>query len=157
MLREDMSPRLADRLMGNPNQVIAAVRNQEVDATLFAFVVGALPGLAASLYRAKDVGWQPVMSFQIGLYLLVVGAAGLRRRLSFRARVFVVPVAFFSLGVSSVLTWGLIGPGILSFMACSIVATALFGSRSGILATILCAIVLTAVGIAVYLKKSPLG
>jgi hypothetical protein len=137
--------------MGDPNEIITAVRNQEVDAILVALTVVGLPALATSLYRATDVGWQTVMFFQIGLYLLVVGAAGFRRRLSFRVRVLFVLAAFFSLGVSSVLTWGLIGPGILGFMACSIIATALFGSRSGILITILGMSVVTGVGIAVYL------
>jgi len=55
------------------------------------------------------------------------------------------------------LTWGLIGPGILNFMVCSIVATTLFGSRAGILATILGLIVVATVGIAVYLGKISFG
>jgi ABC-type glycerol-3-phosphate transport system permease component len=61
MLREATSPQLADRLMGNPDAVITAMRNQVANATLFALAVVGLPALATSLYRAKDVGWNTVM------------------------------------------------------------------------------------------------
>ena len=143
-----MSAPLADHLMGNPDAAIAAVRNQVANAFLFAITLIGLPVLATSLYRAKEVGWQPVMSFQIGLYLVVLGATVIQRRLSFRIRAFIVLGVFFSLGVSSTFTWGLIGPGILGFTACSIAAVALFGSRSGIVATVLGALV---VAVEVYI------
>lgn len=152
-----MSAPFADHLVGNPDAAIAAVRNQVANAFLLAITLIGLPALATSLYRAKDVGWQPVMSFQIGLYLVVLGAIVLQRRLSFRVRAFIVLGVFFSLGVSSTFTWGLIGPGILGFTACSITAVALFGSRSGIVATVLGALVVAVVGVAVYLGKFSFG
>src|SRR5215212_6671824 len=99
MLREAESPQFTDRLSGNPIEAIAAMRNQAVNAILLAVSVVGLPALAASLYRAKDVGWQTFMLFQIGLYLLVVGAAVVHRRLAFRVRVCIVLAVFFSLGV----------------------------------------------------------
>src|SRR5262245_15013459 len=61
MPREARSPQLVDRLMENPAEIIAVLRNHAVNATLFALTVVGLPALAASLYRAKDVGWHTVM------------------------------------------------------------------------------------------------
>ncbi|MBF0496538.1 MAG: PAS domain S-box protein, partial [Deltaproteobacteria bacterium] len=128
-----------------------AVRSQLVNAGLIACALFGLPTLWASLYRARDIGWQPLMLIHIGTYLVILGTLFLRRRLSFQSRAFVFLAILFLAGAASVLTWGLIGMGVIVLITWSVLTAILYGLRAGLAAVASSMVVTTVTGMGITL------
>jgi signal transduction histidine kinase/CheY-like chemotaxis protein len=74
------------------------------------------------------------MALHIILYVVILCAALLNGRLSFRVRAAIITAIPFILGVAGLSTWGLAALGSQAFFTCCILATMLFGNRAGIVA-----------------------
>jgi two-component system cell cycle sensor histidine kinase/response regulator CckA len=129
------------------------VRGEIADTAIITFVIIATPTLAASLTRALDVGWQPLMYLHVALYLVLLGVVVLRGLLPFRVKAWIFLSGLFALGVGSILTWSLAGSGIMFFMMTGILATVLFGTRAGVILTGCSILVVSATGLGVYLGR----
>jgi signal transduction histidine kinase/ActR/RegA family two-component response regulator len=108
--------------------------------------------LLASLSKAFIVGWQPVMYVYIALFAAFTWLAFFGVRLDFAVRVFMVAAITFILGVGSLLTWGFGGVGPVALFVCCVTVTMFFGGRIGTFVTILCALIVAAIGLLVVSK-----
>ena len=133
-------------------QKTSIIRDQLITKVLFVIAVFALPILALSLYRARDVGWQNVMFLHVALVILILTTAVSHRLLSFRLRAFIIIGVFFTVGVGGLMTWGLSGFGLLSLIICHFIVALCFTSRVSIISLVLCIGVMITVAVAVNLK-----
>ena len=111
----------------------------------FAAVLGILP-LTFSLSRAYYTGWQNVMSLQVAFYFLILGAAIFNRFLPFSIKASIIISVVFILGLSSLISWGLLAFGVATFLLLSIICTMLFGTRAGIVSVVMSALSIALVG-----------
>ncbi|MGA2109002.1 MAG: ATP-binding protein [Syntrophorhabdales bacterium] len=132
--------------MNETSETFRRLRDRQLSWGLRGLATFGLLVLVISLSRAFTTGWQPVMPFQILMYLLVVCTALLGRRLSFSVRATIVITIGFILAVTGLLTYGLVGMGLPSLFACCILATMLFGSRTGCVSIGISALILAVVG-----------
>jgi signal transduction histidine kinase/CheY-like chemotaxis protein len=103
--------------------------------------------LLISLFRAFTVGWHAVMVLHIILYVVILCTALLNRHLSFLFRAIIVVAVTFILGVTGLLTWGLVGFGLQALFAFCILSMMFFGRRAGIIVAALSIIVIGIVGL----------
>ena len=103
------------------------VRDEILNALLIAIAVFAILPLMASLYRAKEIGWQYVMVSQLIAYAVLSIAAIFRRKLQYVHKATVVITFGFVVGCIAITNMGLIGSGML-FMVFSVVLTTMFFS-----------------------------
>ena len=132
--------------MNETSETFRRLRDRQLSWGLRGLSTLGLIVLLISLSRAFTTGWQPVMPFQILMYLLVVCTALLGRRLSFSVRATIVIIIGFILAATGLLTYGLVGMGLPSLFACCILATMLFGSRTGCVSIGVSALILAVVG-----------
>src|SRR5256885_1239563 len=157
MQQKAVSTDIVDHLYQDQIESINTFRSQQVNAIFLACVSFGLPSLLTSLYRIKTFGLHPHLLLHLGVYLITAGILLFRNHLSFQVRAFSLLTLIFLLGMSGLLTWGLIGMGIPFLMAGCAITTVMFGSRAGILATgfsVLCIAVAT---FAVQLKLITYG
>jgi PAS domain S-box-containing protein len=116
---------------------VQLVRDRLFDQTLlYLTVVLPLSG-ALSIIRAFYHGWQPihyVHSFLITFFILCTFFRG---RIPYRLRVWLQLGAFFLMGGSGLLAYGLVGNAVIGLFTLAILAAIAFGTRAGL---ILCAI-----------------
>lgn len=126
------------------------VRGQLVNSGMMASVLIGLPMVVALLYRARDIGWQNLLSVQIGVYLVVLAAFIFRHRLSFRFRALIFLSLTFLVGTGGLITLGIHGQGILILLTWIVLMAILFGRRIGLAALALVMVITTVEGLAVY-------
>jgi len=127
-----------------------AVRSQVVDAAIYVLAIFGSLGVAASLYRAVELGWQWNRFLHIGAYLVVLGIAIFRQRLSFRLRAYIMVGILFLVGVTGLLTWGLVGMGVPVLITSSIAAAVFLGAWSGVLVIAASMAVMVGIGVGVH-------
>ena len=88
----------------DPVDHIAAIRDRLVNAVLVVLSLLGVPALAASLYRAGDIGWRPVMGLHVGLLVLFVATTIARRRLPFAMRAGIVAFAVVTMAAGGIAT-----------------------------------------------------
>lgn len=150
MLQKEVSSELVENLYQSQVETLAGFRSQQVNAIFIACATFGIPSLLASIYRAKQFGVRPLFLLQIGIYFTVIVIIALRQHLSFRARTFTLLTILFTLAIGGLYTWGLVGMGIPFIMSCSVITTVLFGSRAGIITTVLGIIAVALTGIGVH-------
>jgi hypothetical protein len=148
---------MVENLYQSQVETLAVFRSQQVNAIFVACATFGIPSLLASIYRAKQFGVQPLFLLQIGIYFAVLIIIALRRHLSFRARTFTLLTILFVLAIGGLYTWGLVGMGIPFIMSCSVITTVLFGSRAGIITTVLGIIAVALTGLGVYTNHLKFG
>lgn len=107
------------------------VRSRICDGFLITMSLWALPALSASVYRSREIGWQPVMGLQLFLGLVIWAITFLRRRLPYSVRGGTVLVVFLLVGLGGVVQFGLVASGVAFLVGSGAVATMLFGRRGG--------------------------
>lgn len=65
---------------------IQDVRSRVCNAMLIALSITVIPALLASLYRAVDIGWQPIMAFHILLVISILTLTSMRHHIAYRYR-----------------------------------------------------------------------
>ncbi len=114
---------------------IQAVRNRLLNWFLYAALILGLPALVVALYRTFESGWQSRTFFYVTWYLLVltsaVSSAVSLRYLPFRTRAIVALGCLLSLGIASLVSWGLLGSGLAVLFTFCVLATVFFDSRGG--------------------------
>jgi len=103
-------------------------------------------GLIASLSRMFSVGWKDIMYYHIFLYLLVLATALSSRFLSYLTRAIIMMVIAFSLSLAGLVAWGQVGLGIAALFAFCYLSTMLFGTRAGVISTVISAATIAVVG-----------
>jgi len=103
-------------------------------------------GLIASLSRMFSVGWQDIMYFHIFLFLAVLATAFSGRFLSYPARAAIIMVISFLLSLAGLIAWGQVGLGVAALFAFCFLSTMLFGTRAGVISTVISCATITVVG-----------
>jgi len=122
------------------------MRDQQLTRGLRAIAILGFFALLSSISRAFSVGWHSVMYLHIGIYLVVLATALLNRRLSFFLKATIITSIAFLLGVAGLIAWGLAAFSMMALFCFCILATMLFGSRAGILASIFCIVTIGIAG-----------
>lgn len=124
---------------------------RQLDRGLYSFAFIGFFALIGSLSRAIHLGWHNVMFLHIAVYVLFVLFVSLKRRLSFRVRSCTITGIVLLLGIAGLIAWGLIAFGLISLFAFCLLAAILFGTRAGIIATLLSMGIIGAVGAGVQM------
>lgn len=106
-----------------------AFRSRICDSFLVVLAVLAVPTLASSLWRAVEIGWQPVMTVQAALATCLWLATVYRRRLAYRLRAGFLVILFVIIALSGIWTFGLMAGGVAWLVVMPILTTILFGVR----------------------------
>jgi signal transduction histidine kinase/CheY-like chemotaxis protein len=109
---------------------------KQLDRGLYSFAVIGFFALIGSLSRAIPLGWHNVMWLHISVYVLFLLFISMKHRLSFKARSCTITGIVLLLGVAGLIAWGLIAFGLIALFSFCLLATILFGTRSGIIATL---------------------
>jgi signal transduction histidine kinase/ActR/RegA family two-component response regulator len=121
--------------MSQASDRIQIMRDQQLTRGMKALAILGFFALLASLSRAFIIGWQFVMYVHVSLYLIILAVVFLKRRLSFYFTASTIVILLFVLGVTGLVAWGLMSFGLVSLFSFCILATILFGSRMGLVAS----------------------
>jgi PAS domain S-box-containing protein len=112
---------------------IQAVRDRLLNWFLYAALILGFPALVVALYRTFESGWQSRTYFYVTWYVLVaasaLSSAFSLRYLPFRTRAIVALGCLLSLGIASLVSWGLLGSGLVVLFTFCVLATVFFDSR----------------------------
>ena len=112
----------SDSISEVPLHNIDTVRSELLNSLLMVYTVVALPTAVCSFVRSLDVGFRGVMAFH-GVAAITLGLIVIfRRRLSFQVRAFILLGLLFLAGMYGLVTWGLVGMGLLLLATCGIMA-----------------------------------
>jgi len=120
----------------------------------YAAVLGILP-LIFSVSRAYYAGWHSVMSLQIVFYCLIMVTAIFSRSLPFIVKASIIVAITYILGLSSLISWGLLAFGVTTLFLFCILSTMLFGTRAGIISASISTLTIAVVGFANVNGKRP--
>jgi PAS domain S-box-containing protein len=124
-----------------------------INGVLVAFSCASPIMLGISLTRAFQHGWQLIYAIHCLIALTTIFGAVFRKRLSYRIRVSLFLGIAFVLGATGLPAFGLVGGGHIILMLFSILATIGFGTRTGLIATLINVILMIIVAIAVCTGK----
>jgi signal transduction histidine kinase/CheY-like chemotaxis protein len=127
-------------------ETIQKLRDRQLSWGLKALAIVGFFTLSVSLSRAFAVGWKPVMTFHVFLYVIILAATLLNRHMSFRSRAAIIIAIPLMIGVVGLLSWGLAGMGLQALFAFCILSTMLFGERTGIVSATLSIAIVGVVG-----------
>ena len=114
------------------DQTYLEIRSRICDAFLICLAILTAPTLAASLYRALDIGWQPVMTLQILVATGIWTLAILRRFLPYHVRSISLITVFIIVGLAGLWSFGLMAGSIVWFVVAPVLGTIFFGMRTGL-------------------------
>jgi len=125
---------------------IRAVRRRLVETGLLWF--GRLAPLAVvfSLARISQQGWHPIFVVHIGIGVIAVTGAILRKRLSYGVCACLLLGNLLVAGVVGLVVYGLVGGGIMLLSVFAIMTAIALGTRSGLVAGAISAVVIALVG-----------
>ncbi len=138
-----------DTTLESQRAKIERVRDRMTTIGVLALGCLAVPALIASLVRAADVGWQPVMFLHVGVSLTVLTTAIWHRRLSVRIRSCVLLGTFGIVGIAGLVSWGLIGLGLIYLFATCALVGILYGIRPAVITIAVCVTATLLIGVAV--------
>ncbi len=112
------------------------IRLKITDSSLIAFALFSIPLFLTILYHGITIGWSKI----IWLYLLPlsisVTASIFRKKISVRAKLFVILACMFFTGILVLISWGRIGTGMTFFLTSGIIFTLSYGKRAGFAVTL---------------------
>lgn len=114
------------------------IKNQLLDSALGGTVLLALPALAASIYRAVNIGFKPVMVLHIVVVIALVFIWLKKATVSYPIRAGVFLGFFYLLGVGGMLQWGFVGLGFPALMMYCLMTALLLGKKQALMAMGLC-------------------
>jgi signal transduction histidine kinase len=136
---------------------VQSMRNCQLNRGIYACAILGFIALVGSLGRMYDTGWHNIMYLHIIIYMILLSMCVLSKRLSFRIRSVAVISAFLFLGVGSVFSRGLIGFGLPMLCLFPILSTIFYGTRAGIIATVLSICIMGLISIGVYKRVITFG
>jgi signal transduction histidine kinase len=110
---------------------IEIVRERMVDRVLVALSIVIIPAIALSWARAPLIGVKPIMYFHTLVAVILCGSSLARKRLSFRAKLTLLIVTIFILGLAGLISFGQVGLGGHILMLLVVMTTAFLGTREG--------------------------
>lgn len=121
-------------------------REKIVDGVLIAYGAIIILPVMASLTRAMDIGWQPVMVLHIASWVLGWIAVLLRKRITYTPKAAFIIIMFMICGIPGVYQFGLIGNGMTFAILAPVLAALFFNLRVALMLLGMVAVGLTIVG-----------
>jgi PAS domain S-box-containing protein len=122
---------------GAPYESIHEIRNRLADTLLIYISVLGAPIIFISFLRFIKVGGVSILTVHLFVYLLCIIIAICRKKTSVNIKCLFIIVCTFIMGVTSILTWGVFGTGIVYFIYLSILATVFYGIKPGVFFTVI--------------------
>lgn len=110
---------------------IGNVKSSLINVVLLILAIMALPGVAGSLLRIYEFGFQPTMLIHITVTIAAWCILAARKRLPLSARASFVIFTLFLIAVGGVLKFGVMSTAPIFFIAAMVIATVIFGWRIG--------------------------
>jgi signal transduction histidine kinase/ActR/RegA family two-component response regulator len=132
--------------MSQASDKIQMMRDQQLTRGMNGLAILGFFAVLASLSRIFAIGWHRIMYMHIAVYLIILAIVIFRRRLSFRFKASAIVILPFILGIAGLITFGLMALGLVSLYSFCILATLLFGSRAGFIASSISIVTLGIVG-----------
>lgn len=123
------------------------IRNKLTDFYLTLLSIGMTFLLAASLYRAIDIGWQPIFSIHILIVIIVYLASAFRKYISMTQKAILLIAIFYITGLTGLLQFGLLSMGLLLFAIANTFSLLLLQLRCFKIITALTVITVLLIGI----------
>lgn len=123
-------------------------RDWMVNSLLISFAWLGIFALAGSLIRILNPGWQYSMAWETGIYVYIVVLALCRNWLSNKVCTYSMIAAAFLIGVSELMTWGLIGYGGYFLLLSLVLTVLLIGKTAGAWVFAAALVFMTTLGIA---------
>ena len=139
-----LSRRAADSTPTATDQ-LKSLREGFIERLWKGLLVLALFSAPLSASRSLTTGWLPLYTFHVGMALIVISVFIFRRRLSLDARVVLLLVIFWTLGLAGLLTFGPLGAGYWWLVLSSLIVSTIYSVRAGIMTVLAVTIVLLVV------------
>ena len=136
-----------------PEQLLDDVRRRLLNAIVVVVAVVAIPNVAGSVSRTTQIGFQPVMAFQVGSVAVFLVLAAFRRRLPYRVLAAAVFVLIPANAFAALMAFGLIGQGVLMIVVWATVVAIFSGLRWGMAATLVGVVGMAAIGFGVVSER----
>jgi len=111
---------------------ILSYRSDICKYLIYTLSILAVLALTASLYRVKEIGWQPVMVSQVILVIPLWLIALFQNKVPYKYKAGYLVFLSCTIGLGGLYQYGLIAASIVYIVASSPLATVLFGVRTGI-------------------------
>lgn len=121
----------------NQQSQIDDVKSSLINVVLIILAVMALPGVAGSLLRIYEFGFQPTMLIHISVTLIAWCIVFVRKRLVLSIRAGFVIFTLMLIAVGGVMKFGVMSTAPIFFIASMVIATVVFGWRIGALILVL--------------------
>ncbi len=128
---------------------VSPIRDNLVNIILYTVAFLGLPTVVASLWRTRTIGWHPLMSLHVAVYLAVVTAALLRKRLSTLFKTFFMAGVCYLLGAAALLSFALSSAGAVFLLLFCFVMTLLVSRRAGAAALAVSLMTILGTGVAI--------
>jgi signal transduction histidine kinase/ActR/RegA family two-component response regulator len=133
--------------MGNNEDVMKGIHEEQLNRVLMCLTIIGAFVLAASLLRALFLGWQNFHYIHIFTYITIIGIAIFKKHLSHTIKSLLLAGIIFMLAILGLAKFGLIGYSSAMLLIFSIVSTAFFGTRGGIISVLLSTVSFAVIGV----------
>ena len=142
---------LSDSLLSQDDGAasIRAVRSRLIDRGLVVFSIVLPAAVLLSLSRVFEHSWNPAYYAHMTLAVLILTTTVFRKKLPYAVRTSVLLGTLLILGVVGLAAFGLPGGGIPLLLTFATLTTVAFGTRAGIVACLICLLVIVAAGAAI--------
>lgn len=124
------------------------INSQLANRLLLVFIVFSTPALVSSLFRAFNIGFQPIMAIQIGLYLTAVFIFIFSKQVTYKIKAYFITGCFLLLAIGGMIQFGLFGAGILLIIMYTALCSLLFNRISALISIAVGFIIIFSIGIA---------
>ena len=104
-------------------------KNQLLNTTVRATALLAIPALAASLYRAFQTGFKPLMILHLVMVLLLLIVWLKQHKLSYATRAIILLGVLYTAGIGGLAQWGFVGLGLPLLMMFCLLSALLLGKK----------------------------
>lgn len=125
---------------------IQMMRDEQLTRGMKALAILGFFAVLSSLSRALAVGWHRVMYFHVVAYLMVLCIVFFKNHLSYHLRAGAIISISFILALAGLISWGMLGFGLVAFYSFCLLSTILFGPKAGIGASIISITTLVIIG-----------
>lgn len=125
-----------DTTINDPSEDLLQVRSRICNMMLMASAVLALPAVSASLYRSVNIGWRWEMALHVVSALALWGLLIYKKSIPYPVRAGSIVSIFLFTGLAGFWAFGLVSGANPMLLMAPVLATVLFGKRTGIIVTI---------------------
>ena len=121
---------------------LASARASVIDRLSQVGLLVALVGAPASVSRSIYTGWLPIYSIHLGAAVAFVALFCFRARIPSAAKLVILILGFWSVGLPALFTYGILGGGFWWLALCSLLLGTLYSARAGVVSAVIVVLLL---------------